>query len=240
MNGIAAIDRASRDAGAGRSGIRTRAHRRCPAVRHRLLRGGARLLARLALPRVRAPGPERVGDDLDGAARAGARLLTSAGGVGIAIADVAAMCGFRETPTFSRMFRRHYGLTPTDAREGRAAGLIAPALFKKARLARSGIKRRHSDNRGHSSRGSRGSPARGGETVFAVFDGESPPSAPTIVFIGKSVAKTALKTVKTGVKTVDRRRGLTSGPPCTWRPWLRGPRPGLASRRSRWCGAACR
>jgi len=47
-------------------------------------------------------------------------LLTSAGGVGIAIADVAAMCGFRETPTFSRMCRRPYGRTPTDAREGRA------------------------------------------------------------------------------------------------------------------------
>jgi len=71
MNGIAAMDRASRDAGAGRSGIRTRAHRRCPTVRHRLLRGGARLLARLALPRVRAPGPERVGDDLDGRGSSG-------------------------------------------------------------------------------------------------------------------------------------------------------------------------
>lgn len=46
-------------------------------------------------------------------------LLTSAAGVGIPIADVAAMCGFRETPTFSRMFRRRYGRTPTDAREGR-------------------------------------------------------------------------------------------------------------------------
>jgi len=33
---------------------------------------------------------------------------------------VAAMCGFRETPTFSRMCRRSYGRTPTDAREGRA------------------------------------------------------------------------------------------------------------------------
>jgi len=33
------------------------------------------------------------------------RLLTFAGGVGIPIAAVAAMCGFRETTTFSRMFR---------------------------------------------------------------------------------------------------------------------------------------
>ncbi len=46
-------------------------------------------------------------------------LLTSAAGVGIPIAEVALMCGFRETPTFSRMFGRCFGRTPSDARDGR-------------------------------------------------------------------------------------------------------------------------
>lgn len=50
------------------------------------------------------------------------RLLGSAEGVGVPIADVAIRCGFRETPTFSRMFRRRYGLTPSDARAGAPGG----------------------------------------------------------------------------------------------------------------------
>ncbi|MBS0538769.1 MAG: helix-turn-helix transcriptional regulator [Proteobacteria bacterium] len=50
------------------------------------------------------------------------RLLGSAAGVGVPIAEVAIRCGFRETPTFSRMFRRRYGLTPSDARAENLGG----------------------------------------------------------------------------------------------------------------------
>ncbi|MDP1964399.1 MAG: helix-turn-helix domain-containing protein [Reyranella sp.] len=33
------------------------------------------------------------------------------------ISDIAMRCGFRELPTFIRMFKRCYGMTPSDARE---------------------------------------------------------------------------------------------------------------------------
>jgi AraC-like DNA-binding protein len=45
------------------------------------------------------------------------RMLTSAHGIGRPIAEVAAGAGFRDLPSFTRMFRRRYGLTPGDARE---------------------------------------------------------------------------------------------------------------------------
>ncbi len=43
-------------------------------------------------------------------------MLTSVDGAGLLVADVAYRCGFRELPTFTRMFRRRYGMTPSDAR----------------------------------------------------------------------------------------------------------------------------
>lgn len=45
------------------------------------------------------------------------RMLTSAEGAGLLIADIAFRCGFREVPTFTRMFRRRFGMTPREARE---------------------------------------------------------------------------------------------------------------------------
>lgn len=44
------------------------------------------------------------------------RLLTSAEGAGMMISQIAIDCGFREVPTFTRMFRRRYGMTPSEAR----------------------------------------------------------------------------------------------------------------------------
>lgn len=45
------------------------------------------------------------------------RMLESAEGSGLLIADIAFRCGFREVPTFTRMFRRRFGMTPSEARE---------------------------------------------------------------------------------------------------------------------------
>lgn len=45
------------------------------------------------------------------------RMLTSAAGVGLLVSDIAQCCGFVEMPTFTRMFKRRYGMTPRDARE---------------------------------------------------------------------------------------------------------------------------
>ena len=45
------------------------------------------------------------------------RLLTSAEGIGLLVSEIAALSGFREMPTFARMFKRRYGMTPSDARE---------------------------------------------------------------------------------------------------------------------------
>jgi AraC-like DNA-binding protein len=45
------------------------------------------------------------------------RMLCSSRGIGFLISEVAALSGFREVPTFTRMFKRRYGMTPRDARE---------------------------------------------------------------------------------------------------------------------------
>ncbi len=37
-------------------------------------------------------------------------------GAGMMIFEIARDCGFREMPTFTRMFRRRYGMTPREAR----------------------------------------------------------------------------------------------------------------------------
>jgi AraC-like DNA-binding protein len=36
----------------------------------------------------------------------------------VTISDVAMLCGFTDIPTFTRMFRRRFGMTPSDARQG--------------------------------------------------------------------------------------------------------------------------
>ncbi len=46
------------------------------------------------------------------------RLLVSPKSGDLLISDVAKLCGFRELPTFTRMFRRRYGTTPREARQG--------------------------------------------------------------------------------------------------------------------------
>ena len=51
------------------------------------------------------------------------RLLTSIEGAGMMISEIAIDCGFREVPTFTRMFRRRYGMTPREARAA-AGGAI--------------------------------------------------------------------------------------------------------------------
>jgi AraC-like DNA-binding protein len=51
------------------------------------------------------------------------RMLTSPEGIGSLIAEIAGLSGFREMPSFTRMFKRRYGITPRDAREAaRSAG----------------------------------------------------------------------------------------------------------------------
>lgn len=45
------------------------------------------------------------------------RMLGSPAGIGLLIAEIAALSGFREMPTFTRMFKRRYGMTPGDARQ---------------------------------------------------------------------------------------------------------------------------
>jgi AraC family transcriptional regulator, positive regulator of tynA and feaB len=43
-------------------------------------------------------------------------LLTSAEGVGLLVLDIALLSGFRDMPAFTRMFKRRYGMTPSEAR----------------------------------------------------------------------------------------------------------------------------
>ena len=45
------------------------------------------------------------------------RMLRSPAGIGVLISDIAALSGFREMPTFTRMFKRRYGMTPGDVRK---------------------------------------------------------------------------------------------------------------------------
>jgi AraC-like DNA-binding protein len=46
------------------------------------------------------------------------RMLCSAEGVGVPIGDIAWLNGFIDLPSFSRMFKRRYGKTPREARDG--------------------------------------------------------------------------------------------------------------------------
>ena len=48
--------------------------------------------------------------------KAAPRMLVSAEGLGLLVSDIAQHCGFRELPTFTRMFKRRYGMTPREAR----------------------------------------------------------------------------------------------------------------------------
>jgi AraC-like DNA-binding protein len=45
------------------------------------------------------------------------RMLSSSEGIGLLISEIAALSGFRDMPTFTRMFKRCHGMTPRDARE---------------------------------------------------------------------------------------------------------------------------
>ena len=44
------------------------------------------------------------------------RMLVSAENAGLLVSDIAQHCGFRELPTFTRMFKRRFGMTPSEAR----------------------------------------------------------------------------------------------------------------------------
>jgi len=44
------------------------------------------------------------------------RMLSAPEGIGLLVSEIAALSGFRETPNFTRMFKRRYGMTPSDAR----------------------------------------------------------------------------------------------------------------------------
>jgi AraC-like DNA-binding protein len=46
-------------------------------------------------------------------------------GIGRLISEIAALSGFREMPSFTRMFRRRYGTTPREAREAARPGTVA-------------------------------------------------------------------------------------------------------------------
>jgi AraC-like DNA-binding protein len=46
------------------------------------------------------------------------RMLCSAESIAMTIGDVALLCGFTDIPTFTRMFKRRYGMTPREARLG--------------------------------------------------------------------------------------------------------------------------
>ena len=43
-------------------------------------------------------------------------MLSSPEGIGFLVSEIAALSGFREMPSFTRMFKRRYGMTPGDAR----------------------------------------------------------------------------------------------------------------------------
>ncbi|WP_147149526.1 helix-turn-helix domain-containing protein [Reyranella soli] len=45
------------------------------------------------------------------------RTLGSPEGIGLLVAEVAVLSGFREMSNFTRMFKRRYGMTPSDARK---------------------------------------------------------------------------------------------------------------------------
>ena len=53
-------------------------------------------------------------------------MLTAAGQAHLLVSEIAFRCGFLDQPTFNRMFKRRYGLTPREARLCDAAGERLP------------------------------------------------------------------------------------------------------------------
>lgn len=49
-------------------------------------------------------------------------MLSSPDGIGFLISEIAALSGFHDMPTFTRMFKRRYGMAPRDAREASKSG----------------------------------------------------------------------------------------------------------------------
>lgn len=75
--------------------------------------------SRSTLYRVFSRGGEGVAATIWAARLERARTMLRAGThAGLAISDIAFRCGFLEPATFSRQFRRRYGITPSEAREG--------------------------------------------------------------------------------------------------------------------------
>jgi AraC-like DNA-binding protein len=49
-------------------------------------------------------------------------MLASPDGIGFLISEIAVLSGFHDMPSFARMFKRRYGMTPRDAREASRSG----------------------------------------------------------------------------------------------------------------------
>jgi AraC-like DNA-binding protein len=70
-------------------------------------------------------------------------MLGSPEGIGLLILEIAERAGFRDMPSFTRMFKRRYGMTPGDAREAsRSAGAGGEKGFRCRTLA---CRRTHAD-----------------------------------------------------------------------------------------------
>ena len=49
-------------------------------------------------------------------------MLRSTEGIAVPISDVAVLSGFTDIPTFNRMFKRRYGMSPREVRQTRTEG----------------------------------------------------------------------------------------------------------------------
>lgn len=59
-------------------------------------------------------------------------VLASSQGIGLLISEIAALSGFREMPSFTRMFKRRYGTMPSEAQEAfRPTGVPKPRTMEE-------------------------------------------------------------------------------------------------------------